>query len=75
MNYYKLTNRTSRKEQILSNKEFSLFAKRNNLRDYAITTELSPQDKTINRFLNTVAISCFSFAIVILISEMIKDIF
>ena len=74
MNYFKVINRTTRAEQIFNTNEALRFFKKNNIRDYAISQTLSPRDNTINNFINTIAISFFSVAFVILISNIIFDI-
>ena len=84
MNYYKVTNRTTRQEQIFSNDEALKFFKctyrdnkahyKNDIRNYAISQTLSPKDTQIQNFINTVAISFFSVALVILISNFIFEI-
>jgi|TARA_X000001036_G_C20129593_1_gene582744 hypothetical protein len=84
MTYYKVTNRTTRKEQIFSNDEVLQFFKctyrdnkahyKNDIKNYAISQTLNPKDRQINNFIDAVAISLFSVAFVILISNIIFDI-
>ena len=71
MLYYKVTNRTTRKSLILNESEFLQFFCKNNFRDYATEKTLSPKDQEINDFINTIAISLFSVAMVVLISNII----
>jgi len=83
MNYYKVVNRTTRQEQIFSNDEALKFFKctwrgnkphyKNNIKDYAISQTLSPKDRQINNFIDTLAVSFFSVAFVILISNIVFD--
>ena len=73
MRYFKVTNRETRNAQILNNEEFSLFFKKNNIRDYAIYKTLSPKDKQINDFIDSVAISFFSLAFIVLTTHLITN--
>lgn len=73
MVYFKVVNRTTRTEQLFNHNEAIQFFKKNNIREYAVSNALSPKDKKINDFINTVAISFFSVAFVILISNIIFD--
>lgn len=73
MRYFKVTNRETRNAQILNDVEFSVFFKKNDIRDYAIYKSLSPKDKQINNFIDSVAISCFGLAFIILITEIVRD--
>ena len=73
MTYFKVVNRTTRKEQIFTNDELNTFLVKNKFNDYAISKTLSPKDKQINNFIDAIAISCFSLAFVILITEIIRD--
>ena len=70
MLYYKVTNRTTRKSLILNESEFVKFFCKNNFRDYATEKTLSPKDQQINDFINTIAISLFSVAMVVFISNV-----
>ena len=45
MNYFSVTNRNTRKQQILNSNEISLFFKKNNIKEYAISETLSPTAK------------------------------
>ena len=71
MYYYKVTNRTTRKSLILNESEFVQFFCKNNFRDYATEKTLSPKEKQFNDFINTIAISLFSVAIIVLITNII----
>ena len=73
MRYFKVTNRETRNAQTLTELELSTFFKKNSVRDYAISNTLSPKDKQINNFVDAIAISCFSLAFIILITEIIRD--
>jgi len=82
MTYYKVINRATRNEQIFSKKEMENFfysglekGKKplNNWRDYAVSQTLSPKHKALNNFIDAIAISCFSLAFVILITEIVRD--
>lgn len=83
MNYYKVTNRTTRKELIFTNDEVLQFFKctyrdnkahyKNDIKNYAISQTLSPKDKEISNFIDTVAISCFALAFIVLITEIVRD--
>ena len=84
MTYYKVTNRTTRQEQIFTNDEVLQFFKctyrdnkahyKNDIKNYAISQTLSPKDTQINKFIDTIAVSLFSVAFVILISNIIFEI-
>lgn len=74
MNYFKVVNRTTRTEQIFNTNEALKFFKKNNIRDYAISQTLSPKQQSFNDFINTVAVSFFSVAFIILISNIVFDI-
>ncbi len=71
MNYFSVTNRNTRKQQILNSNEISLFFKKNNIKEYAISETLSPTAKKYDNILNTFAVSFFSVAFIILISDLI----
>jgi len=71
MTYFKVVNRTTRTEQIFNHNEAIQFFKKNNIREYAVSNALNPKDTIINNFVNTIAISFFSVAFVILISNVI----
>jgi len=73
MRYFKVTNRETRNAQILNNEEFSSFFKKNNIRDYAIYKTLSPKDKQINDFIDSVAISFFSLAFIVLTTHLLTN--
>lgn len=73
MKHFKVTNRQTRNEQILNEVEFSLFFKKNNIRDYAIYKTLSPKDKAFNDMLDTIAVSLFAVAFIVLISNFITN--
>ena len=84
MTYYKVINRETRNAQIFSQEEMQNFfysglekGKKplNDWKDYAVSTTESPQDKEILKFINTIAISLFSVACVILISNFITNLF
>ena len=60
MQQYKITNRTSRKEQILNYDQFIRFMDKNSMREYTYTPIISDhkkQQKTINQI--TIGITCF----------------
>tara|TARA_R100001443_G_scaffold23563_3_gene35752 strand:+ start:717 stop:947 length:231 start_codon:yes stop_codon:yes gene_type:complete len=71
MVYFKVVNRTTRTEHLFNHNEAIQFFKKNNIREYAVSSALSPRDNTINNFINTLAVSFFSVAFVILISNII----
>jgi hypothetical protein len=71
MNYFSVTNRNTRKQQILNTNEILLFFKKNNIKEYAVRETLSPTAKKYDTILNTIAVSFFSVAFVILISDLI----
>lgn len=75
MRYFKVTNRETRNAQILNDVEFSVFFKKNNIRDYAIYKSLSPKDKQINNFIDTIATALFSVVFIVLATELITRIF
>lgn len=75
MRYFKVTNRETRNAQILNDVEFAVFFKKNNIRDYAIYKSLSPKDKQINDFIDTIASSLFAVAFIVLATELITRIF
>lgn len=75
MRYFKVTNRETRNAQILNDVEFSVFFKKNDIRDYAIYKSLSPKDKQINNFIDSVATSLFAVAFIVLATEIITRIF
>jgi len=71
MLYFKVTNRTTRETQLLSKDEVLKFFNKNNIKDYAVSNALSPKEQQFNDFINTIAISFFSVAFVVLISNII----
>ena len=71
MLYFQVTNRTTRETQLLNKDEVLKFFNKNNIKDYAVAKALSPKDQQINDFINTIAISFFSVAFVVLISNII----
>lgn len=75
MRYFKVTNRETRNAQILNDVEFAVFFKKNDIRDYAIYKSLSPKDKQINNFIDSVATSLFAVAFIVLATEIITRIF
>ncbi len=73
MRYFKVTNRQTRNAQILNDVEFSVFFKKNNIRDYAIYKSLSPKDKAFNNMIDTIATSLFAVAFIVLITNFITN--
>ena len=73
MRYFKVTNRQTRNAQILNDVEFSVFFKKNNIRDYAIYKTLSPKDKAFNNMIDTIATSLFAVAFIVLITKFITN--
>jgi len=73
MTYFKVTNRETRNELILTNDELLTFLKKNSVREYAISQTLSPKDKAFNEVLDTIAVSCFSVAFIILATNIITN--
>jgi len=73
MRYFKVTNRQTRNAQILNDVEFSVFFKKNNIRDYAIYKTLSPKDKAFNNMIDTIATSLFAVAFIVLITNFITN--
>lgn len=73
MRYFKITNRETRNAQTLTELELTTFFKKNNVRNYAVSQTLSPKDKNYNDVLDTLAISCFALAFIILITEIVRD--
>jgi len=70
MQQYKITNRTSRKEQILNYDQFIRFMDKNSMREYTYTPIISDhkkQQKTINQF--TIGIT--GFLIIILTTKIL----
>jgi len=75
MTYFKVVNRTTRKEQIFTNDELNTFLIKNKFNDYAISKTLSPRNKAFNNMLDTIAVACFSLAFIVLATEIITRIF
>ena len=73
MTYFKVVNRETRQAQIFTNDELSTFLVKNKFNDYAISKTLSPKDKAFNDVLDTIAISCFSLAFIVLITNFITN--
>ena len=75
MTYFKVINRQTRVSQILNSKEVATFFRNNNARDYAVSNALSPKDRALNNLLNSIVIASFGLAIVILATEIVRNIF
>lgn len=73
MTYFKVVNRETRQEQIFTNDELNTFLVKNKFNDYAISRTLSPKDKQINEVIDTIAVSCFSVAFIVLITNFITN--
>ena len=70
MKQYKITNRTSRKEQILNYDQFIRFMDKNSMREYTYTPIISDhkkQQKTINQ----ITIGITGFLIIILTTKIL----
>ena len=70
MQQYKITNRTSRKEQILNYDQFIRFMDKNSMREYTYTPIISDhkkQQKTINQ----ITIGITGFLIIILTTKIL----
>ena len=72
MKQYKIVNRTSRKEQIMNNNELITFFKINNIREYAISTILSNDDK-LQKTLNQISLGILGFLFVIYTTKIIMQ--
>ena len=72
MKQYKIVNRTSRKEQIMNNNELISFFKINNIREYAISTILSNDDK-LQKTLNQISLGILGFLFVIYTTKIIMQ--
>ena len=75
MTYFKVVNRQTRQAQIFTNDELNTFLSKNNFNDYAISRTLSPKDKAFNDVVDTILVSSFSLAIIVLTTELITRIF
>ena len=64
---FKVINRTTRIEQILNASEVARFFKFNSIKEYAISTIKPIEEKVLDTFI----VSCFSVALVILITKII----
>lgn len=75
---YKVTNRTSRKTQIMNVDEYIRFFQykgdgkfMNDFRDYAVSTTLSEKDKQYNKMLDNILLGLLGALIVIVSSDII----
>lgn len=75
MTYFKVVNRETRQAQIFTNDELNTFLSKNSFNDYAISRTLSPKDKAFNDVVDTILVSSFSLAIIVLTTELITRIF
>jgi hypothetical protein len=67
MTLFKVISRNTRKEQILNASEVARFFKLNSIKEYAISTIKPTKEKILDTFI----VSCFSVALVILITKII----
>ena len=63
---FKVINRESRKQQIMNAKEVARFFKLNTIRDYAVSTVKTTEEK----FLENLLISCMSLLIIVLTTKL-----
>ena len=72
MTQYKIVNRTSRKEQIMNYNELITFFKINDIREYAISTILSDDDK-LAETLNQISLGILGFLTIIYTTKIIMQ--
>ena len=70
MKQYKITNRTSRKEQILNYDQFIRFMDKNSMREYTYTPIISNYEKQ-QKTINQITIGITGFLIIILTTKIL----